>query len=124
MSMKSQPQFLSIRWEDTPTAGRQSRWRRWRASGTAGKSRSPTPAPEALAGGGKNAISARAAIPEVLDRSPPNSPRSQLGSPDGKPGTSGRSRRPAPSNKSGIGALLQGARGDCGAAATIRCEPD
>ena len=69
-------------------------------------------APEAFGGWGKLATSARAGTPDHSDRSSPNPHRSQLGSPDGSlaPGRSWR----LPSNKSGIDALLQGARGDWG----------
>src|SRR6267378_7974130 len=107
--MKPQPQFLTIRWEETPEQGSVVTLGQWRACGAVGKSRWHTPRLEVLGGGAMPAISAMAAIPDHPDRSALNSHRSQLGSPDGKPGASGRPRRPAPSNKSGIGALLQAA---------------
>jgi hypothetical protein len=110
--MKPQPQVLRIRWEETTEQGAAItleamaclRHRREiaLAHGSA----------RGVRGWGKLATSARAGTPDHSDRSSPNPHRSQLGSPDGSlaPGRSWR----LPSNKSGIDALLQGARGDWG----------
>jgi hypothetical protein len=76
------------------------------------------PAPEALGGEGKPAILVRVGTPDHSARNSPHPHRSQLGSPDGSLAP-GRSRR-LPSNRSGIDALLQGARGDCGAGKDCR----
>jgi hypothetical protein len=62
----------------------RSRWRPWLAYGIARKSGWHTRAPEAPAGGVTLATSARAGIPDYLDRSPPDLRRSQPRPPDGR----------------------------------------
>jgi hypothetical protein len=121
--MKPQPQFLRIRWEETReqngaiTLEAMACLRHRREIALA------YPAPEAPAvGGGTAATSAPASNPKLSDPSSPNSRRSQLGSPDGS-WHPGRSRRPTLSNKSGISALLQGARGDCDAGKVAARDP-
>jgi hypothetical protein len=110
--VKPPPQFLRIRWEETTeqdgavTLEAMACLRHRREVALA------HPSARGAGRQGRPAISAWAAIPDHSNRSSPNSRRSQLGSPDGGLARPGRSRRNALSNKSGIGALLQGARGD------------
>ena len=81
--MKPPPQFLRIRWEDTPEQGSVVTLESMACLRHRLEIALAYPSAEALAGRGRPAISARAAIPDPSDRSSPNSRRSQLGSPGG-----------------------------------------
>ncbi|MEA2533249.1 MAG: hypothetical protein QOJ93_1060 [Actinomycetota bacterium] len=117
--MKPQPQFLTIRWEDTPEQGSVVTLEAMACLRHRREIALAYPSARGAGGRGEDCDLCSGRHPQSLGSTLSQSHRSQLGSPDGKPGASGRPRRPAPSNKSGIGALLQGAPADCGTQVTM-----
>ncbi len=116
--MKPQPQFLRIRWEDTPEQGAAVT----REAMLCLRHRGEIALAFASARGcgemgyACDFCAGRDPRPRGAELSHPR--RSQLGSLTASLARPGRSRL-LPSDKPGIGALLQGARGDCGVGVTV-----